>query len=272
MSHRAQHLDRLVTEKTQELQRANEWLRERDATLQLHMTVAGRLQARLLPEALPSLPEIECYAHYEPLDPLGGDHYDFARPDPDHVGILIADASGHSIPAAMVAVLARTAFATAARDALRPGAVLAAINHQLHGLTGEHFVTAFYGLFHRGTKTLAYANAGHPYPYRYVARDQTCQPLVAQGLVLGVLADTQYEEKHLQLSTGDRLCLYTDGIIECLDPSGESFGTGRLQQCLRENRSAPVRTLVQRLAEEVHNFRGNQPPSDDLTILGVQVH
>jgi sigma-B regulation protein RsbU (phosphoserine phosphatase) len=172
----------------------------------------------------------------------------------------------------MVAVLARTAFATAARDALRPGAVLAAINHQLHGLTGEHFVTAFYALFHRGTKTLAYSNAGHPYPYRHVARERECHPLVAQGLILGVDADSQYEEKHLQLPTGDRLCLYTDGIIECLGASGESFGASRLQRCMRENESEPVQRLVQRLAEAVRTFRGSQPPSDDLTILGVEVH
>ena len=124
IARRAEYLDQQVQARTQELQQANEQLRQREQEVLLHMTVAGRLQTRLLPETPPHLPEIVCAGRNAPLDPLGGDYYDFAQPGPRHLGILIADASGHSIPAAMVAIMTHAAFADSARRSLpaQPGA------------------------------------------------------------------------------------------------------------------------------------------------------
>jgi serine phosphatase RsbU (regulator of sigma subunit) len=271
MHRRTEYLNRVVEERTRELRQANERLQERDAELRLHMVVAGRLQERLLPAQLPSLPAIECHAHYEPLDPLGGDHYDFARPDPQHLGLWIADASGHSIPAAMVAIMACTAFAQAAHHDLDPAAVLARMNRHLHGLTGEHFVTGFYGVFDCTTRRLTYANAGHPFPYRYSVRSGTCQPLTAHGLMLGVLADVTYEVAQVQLESGDRLLFYTDGVIEGFGQDGQPFGAERLQAFLQDNGSQSARSLTERLADHLAAFRGSRPANDDLTIVAAEI-
>jgi serine phosphatase RsbU (regulator of sigma subunit) len=271
MARRADYLNRLVEERTRELRQANERLQERDAETRLHMMVAGRLQMRLLPGQAPRLPEIECYAHYAPLDPLGGDHYDFAQPDPRHLGILIADASGHSIPAAMVAIMARTAFATASREGLSPAAVLSTMNQNLHGLTGEHFVTAFYGIFDRQSRLLTYANAGQPFPYCYHATPGKCEPLVAHGLMLGILPDSQYDEHHLQLSAGDKLLFYTDGVVDCVGEQDQAFGVGRLEAHLQEHGKQSARSLAQTLAHALTAFRGSRPPLDDLTILAAEI-
>jgi serine phosphatase RsbU (regulator of sigma subunit) len=271
MARRTEHLNRMVEMKTQELLQANKQLQDRDTELRLHMTVAGRLQTRLLPANPPSLPEIDIHAHYAPLDPLGGDYYDFVQTDTRHLGILIADASGHSIPAAMVAIMTRTAFAAAARDVLRPAPVLAAINAHLHGLTGEHFVTAFYGLFHRDTRTLTYANAGHPLPYRFARASGACTPLVARGTMLGILPEANYDEHEIQLQPGDKLCFYTDGLVDAHNDAGEHYGGIRLQECLGKHGTEPAGAVVALVVNCLTAFRGVQPVKDDLTILIADV-
>src|SRR5205823_13627178 len=122
---RNEHLNRLVDERTDELQRLYDKVSARDAEMRQNMSVAGRLQKRLLlPGAPPGWPEVRWGIHYAPLDPLGGDYYDFVVSGDRHMGLLIADASGHSVPAAMVAVMARFAFAEVVRQTVRPAEVL----------------------------------------------------------------------------------------------------------------------------------------------------
>ena len=116
IAYRTDHLDRLVAERTRELQRLTGELTDRERQTQRSLKVAGRLMNRLLlPGAPPAWPELAWAVHFRPLDPLGGDYYDFAQPDGRHLGVLIADASGHSLPAAMVAIMARIAFAEVGR-------------------------------------------------------------------------------------------------------------------------------------------------------------
>src|SRR5207237_2296477 len=132
----------------------------------------------------PDWPEVAWGVNYAPLDPLGGDLYGFARPDEDHLGVLIADASGHGLPAAMVAIMTRLAFVEAARGTSRPGEVLAAMDQRLLDLADERFVTAFYGVFDRKNLRLKYANAGHPFPIWYSARTGRAVELSARGFLL----------------------------------------------------------------------------------------
>jgi phosphoserine phosphatase RsbU/P len=264
-------LNRTVEARTRELRQAYERLQQRDAELQMHMTVAGRLQARLLPGTAPSVPEIAWASHYEPLDPLGGDYFDFARPEPRRVGVLMADASGHSIPAAMVAIMAHTAFHMVTPVTCCPVEVLSGMNGQLHGLTGEHFVTAFYGVFDLDSRVLTYANAGHPSPYVVRAGSRQCEQLAARGLMLGIMPDTQYEECRLQLELGDKLLFYTDGVLDCRSESDATFGAERLKAFLQEHGAQPVDQLVQGLANRLTSYRGARPAADDMTILAAEM-
>src|SRR5262249_29930257 len=208
MAQRANHLNLLVAERTRELRQANESLLARDAEVNHYMKAAARLQKRvILPQTAPDLPEVAWGVHYSSLDPLGGDLYAFARPDDDHVGVLIADASGHGVPAAMVAILTRQAFLEASRMTLKPGEVLAAMNERLQGMTDERFVTAFYGILDRQTRRVTYANAGHPFPVWYSAHSGQAVELSARGFMLGIMPDEMYKQAEVQLEPGDRLCL-----------------------------------------------------------------
>lgn len=268
MSQRAEHLNRVVDERTRELKRAMDEVMARDAELRYNLTAAGRFQTRLLlPHAPPDWPELTWGVHYAPLDHLGGDYYDVSHPAPDKLGFLIADASGHSIAAAMVAIMSRIAFTEVAGTTPSPGAVLSEMNARLQGLADERFVTAFYGVLDRTTRAFTFANAGHPYPLRRVGRTGAVEPLQAQGFMLGIVPDEQYRERTVQLEPGDKLCFYTDGLVEARDDRGEGYGTDRLTEAVRASGAAPARDLTAALLADQRAFRGAQPLSDDVTLV-----
>ncbi len=268
MSQRADFLNQLVEHRTRELKGAIDELMSSDAELRYNLKAAGRFQTRLLlPHAPPAWPELRWGVHYAPLDHLGGDYYDVAQPTPDHLGFLIADASGHSIAAAMVAILSRTAFSEVSGSTTSPGAVLAAMNARLQGLADERFVTAFYGVLDRRTRVLTFANAGHPYPLRLVARTGAVEELRAQGFMLGIVAEEQHREKSVQLEPGDRLCFYTDGLVEARNEMGEGYGTDRLEQSLAAHGFIGADVLTDRLLADQRAFRGDTKLTDDVTLV-----
>ena len=272
MGWRGQVLTREVEERTLELRRSHDELLARDSELRFNLRAAGRLQTRmLLPRQRPDWPELRWGVHYAPLDHLGGDYYDFAQPDSEHLGILMADASGHSIAATMVAVMSRFAFAEVSGQTASPGEVLSAINERLQGLTDDRFVTAFYGVLNRRTRVLTYANAGHPYPLRLSARTGEVKPLAAQGFLLGIMPGEQYREKSIELEPGDRLCIYTDGVVESRDEIGEAFGTERLRDGLLAHGSLAAEPLCRALIDDLNSFRGTQKLSDDVTLMTAEL-
>ena len=268
ISRREEHLSQQISERTSELRQANEELLARDAEMTYHLRMAGRLMNRIvLPHASPSWPELVIGVEFIPLDLLGGDYYDFAYPDADHVGILIADASGHSLPAAMVAIMARIAFGTVAHTTIHPGEVLAAMNTRLQGLSDDRFVTAFYGVLDRRTYRLTYANAGHPMPLILRANSNRAESLLSRGLMLGILPDEVYTERTIDLSPGDRLCLFTDGVIESKNELGEILGSRRFEAIMNARQRDSLTGLSMRLLADVNRFRAGRPASDDITLM-----
>jgi serine phosphatase RsbU (regulator of sigma subunit)/CBS domain-containing protein len=272
MGWRGQVLGRRVEERTRELRAAHDELLARDTELRHNLRAAGRLQTRLLlPQARPEWPDLRWGVHFAPFDHLGGDYYDFAHPDPHHLGIFIADASGHSIAAAMVAIMCRFAFATASGRTVRPGDVLSELNERLQGLTEDRFVTAFYGVLNRRTREFTYANAGHPYPLWYSARSGEVKSLAAQGFLLGIMPGEQYREKSVVLEPGDRLCFYTDGVVEARNEIGEAFGTERLRESFLKSAGEPADAISKQLIRSQREFRGPHPDSDDVTLLVAEL-
>jgi serine phosphatase RsbU (regulator of sigma subunit) len=272
MAHRADHLNEIVRDRTHELKRANDALLSRDAELTHYMKAAARLQKRLvLPQAPPDWPEVAWGVHFAPLDPLGGDLYGFARPDDDHLGVLIADASGHGIPAAMVAIMTRLAFVEASRGDPNPGEVLAAMNQRLLDLADERFVTAFYGVLERKTRRLRYANAGHPFPIQYSARTGEVAELPARGFLLGVMAEEMYAEQVVDLEPGDRLVLFTDGVADCRDERGETFGHDRVRDLLPSLAKGTAAQITERYVKELNRFRGDAKRVDDMTLVVAEI-
>jgi serine phosphatase RsbU (regulator of sigma subunit) len=272
IAHREEFFGRAIEERTAELRRANEQLLARDAEMLYNLRAAGRLQNRvLLPQSPPDWPDLRWSIHFAPLDHLGGDYYDFAAPSPDHLGFLIADASGHSIPAALVAILARFGFAQASGATPHPGDVLSAMNRRLQDLTEERFVTAFYGVLDRRTGVFRYSSAGHPPPLHFEAKTGRVRDLLAQGFMLGIMPDEVYGEREVALEPGDKLLFYTDGLVEARNEIGELFGTHRLTGCLAEHGREPSAELLAHVLEHQRGFSGQTPLTDDVTAAVVEV-
>jgi serine phosphatase RsbU (regulator of sigma subunit) len=272
IANRTEHLNRLVDDRTSELKRLTEQLLERDRQMQRNLAAAGRLMQRLvIPSIRPPWPDLTWAVHFRPLDPLGGDYYDFAHADGRHLGMLIADASGHSIPAALVAIMTRLAFTEASRDSFRPSAVLSALNHQLQGLADERYVSAFYGIYDRVFQRFTYANAGHPPPLHFDARDGKCRRLETSGFLLGIVPDADYGDHSVDLTPGDRLCLYTDGVTESRNQDGTLFGVNRLESAMAASGRGGPEAVIRRLVEALDSFRGDRPATDDITLVVADV-
>lgn len=273
ISRRAEYLKTAVEARMRDLRHANDALLARDSEMSHYVKAAAKLQRKVvLPQTPPDWPEISLGVHYAPLDPLGGDYYDFAQPDDDHLGILIADASGHGIPAAMVAIMARFAFIEIAPKTKSPGEVLASLNIRLQELIDERFVTAFYAIFNRRTRKLTYANAGHPFPFHWSSRGRVSQPLSLRGFLLGINPEEVYREKEVELEPGDRLCFFTDGVPDARNERGESFGTDWISEFLAHlPADEEARTWTDRTVQQLTEFRAGTRPIDDMTLVMAKV-
>jgi sigma-B regulation protein RsbU (phosphoserine phosphatase) len=153
----------------------------------------------------------------------------------------------------------------------KPGEVLGAMNHRLQGLSGERFVTAFYGILNRKTKLFRFATAGHPAPLLLRGETNEVRPLAAQGFLLGVMPDEVYYEKQVEVKSGDRIVFYTDGVTEARNAIGEQFETERLVRCLASHGRERSATVVERLLGCQREFCDGYPYNDDVTLLTVGV-
>jgi sigma-B regulation protein RsbU (phosphoserine phosphatase) len=237
----------------------------------------GELQRSLLPQPLPRIPGLEIAASYQPCGQAGGDLYDVFPLDgglarPQRWCILIADASGHGLAAAMVTAMVQAILHAHPPEASGPAELLAHANRQLcrKGISG--FVTAFLGLYESNTRRLTYACAGHAPPLvkTYVDGSVYRLDLVA-GIPLGIDESERFQEGITYFLPGDTALLYTDGITEARDRRNELFSEDRLERAFSEcteRWDGPGR-LIQRLQERVGAYRAGRAPTDDQTLLAL---
>lgn len=230
------------------------------------LSIARQIQASILPEAMPRLYGLNLAARYRPMTAVAGDFYDFLVVDDRRVGVLVADVSGHGVPAALIASMVKVTLAVQQGRADRPAAVLAGINEALCGRLGGQYVTAAY-LFvddHR----MRYSAAGHPPMLRLARRGREVREIERNGLVLGFRPGTLYEELELPVEDGDRLLLYTDGLPEATNAADELFGLERVKAALAVGSALPADAAADALLETMDAWSG-QPARDDLTIVLV---
>src|SRR5271156_2693860 len=182
------------------------------------LEMARQIQLSILPSSTPKISGLDIVARYIPMTSVAGDFYDFIVVDERHVGIFIADVSGHGLPAALIASMLQVALTAQARHVSEPGKVLAGLNQALCGKFQHNFVTAAYVYVDLEKSILKYGGAGHP---PLVLRRQTTrrssQPL-ENGLVMGQFEEAAYDSLQVPVAPGDRFVLYTDGILETANP------------------------------------------------------
>jgi serine phosphatase RsbU (regulator of sigma subunit) len=229
----------------------------------------GRLQRELLPDALPRIPGYEWSVHYETCTRAGGDYYDFTALPGGRIGILIADASGHGAPAAVLMAMTRTLLHTGMERSPAPDRVLNRLNREMGRLLpAAWFVTACYAILDPPSGSLEYSLAGHAPPIIMRARTGSLERLpVSGGPLLGPFAEVTYESARTRLEPGDALVLYTDGLPEAEDMAGRLLGEDAVRSALGSAPSLKPDEILARMLDSVTRHRAGAPASDDLTVL-----
>jgi serine phosphatase RsbU (regulator of sigma subunit) len=234
--------------------------------IEQELHVARRIQQASLPESVPALEGWEIYPSYRPAREVGGDFFDFLELEDGRLGLVVGDATGKGVPAALVmsTTCGMLRAVTQASD-YSPGEVLQRVNEALSNrIPANMFVTCFYGVLDPETGSFAYANAGHDLPY--VRRGEDAEELMARGMPLGLMPGMTYEEKEIKLGAGDNALLYSDGLVEAHNPEGDMFGFPRLRRLVAEH--AEGEPLVDFLMEELYSFTGERwEQEDDITLV-----
>jgi predicted ester cyclase len=250
-------------------QRLEQEIHERERVEQ-ELQVARRIQHASLPEEVPTLEGWEISPYYQPAREVGGDFYDFHLLSDGRLGLVVGDATGKGVPAALVmsTTCGMLQLAAQALDSFSPGEVLAQVNETLVArIPPNMFVTCFYAILDPESATLSYANAGHDLPYLWHGGD--CRELRARGMPLGLMPEMGYEEKEVVLERDDSALFYSDGLVEAHDPKGEMFGFPRLQALVAKY--GEERSLGEALLEELYSFVGDGwEQEDDITLLTLR--
>jgi sigma-B regulation protein RsbU (phosphoserine phosphatase) len=238
--------------------------------LEEELDVGRQIQLSLLPDQMPELPGWDIDAKYRTASQVGGDFYDlFDLPGDDaRLGIVIADVSDKGVPAAIFMAMSRTMIRSTALSGRTPQQALTRANELiLKDSRAELFVSVFYAQLELDSGRLTYANAGHNPPLWLNADTGTIEPLHSAGIILGSFEAIDIEEQVIQLSPGDTLLLYTDGVTEAMDGEGELFGEARLEQLFSQCREDSAGAFASAILEAIVEFTGETPQSDDLTLL-----
>ena len=228
----------------------------------------------ILPQKQVDIKGVHLAAHYVPMASVAGDFYDFARVDEKRLGILVADVSGHGVPASLISAMVKIAFVSQLPHADDPARVLAGVNQVLCGKLESDFVTAGYLFIDTSKQNIRYAGAGHPPLLLWRGSEKKIFEFREKGIILGQFNDVQYQNTNLDLKSGDRFFLYTDGIIETTNAAGERFGWDRLKDFIKSHASLPVGQFVDELIQRVFKWSGKPSEKtldDDLTLVAADI-
>ena len=235
--------------------------RERVA-LEGELATAREIQLSILPTTMPSVRGLRFAARYDPASSVAGDLYDFVAVDDAHAGVLVADVAGHGVPAALIASMVKVAVSSHARLADDPAALLRELNATLRRDVRRNFITATYLWLDMDARTVTASNAGHAPPV--LIRGNDIIELGPHGVLLGRFAIASYSSSTVELSPGDRIVAWTDGITEARNAREEQFGEERLHALLRAGAS------VDDVVNAVHAWRVADD-ADDLTMVAIAI-
>jgi serine phosphatase RsbU (regulator of sigma subunit) len=236
--------------------------------IEQELHVARRIQQASLPEVVPALGGWDISPRYRPAREVGGDFFDFLELEDDRLGLVVGDATGKGVPAALVMSTTCGMLRAVAQSSESPGEVLKRVNEALSTrIPDSMFVTCFYGVLDPKSGVFAYANAGHDMPY--VRRGGDADELRARGMPLGLMPGMFYEEKETILEAGEAALFYSDGLVEAHNPEGEMFGFPRLRRLIAEHPEKG--SLVDFLMEELYSFAGERwEQEDDITLVTLE--
>jgi sigma-B regulation protein RsbU (phosphoserine phosphatase) len=260
---------RTVVEKQTRLLEVKE---QHEAATQYELEQARLVQQRFVTNVFPEGRGLEFANRYRPSRHVGGDLFDVVALNSAEVALLMADISGHGVPAALLTSVTKVLFRTGVEQCSEPAKFLRWLNKQISAYlaTGE-FLTVFVGCWNSKTRIFSYAGAGHP-PALLIAPDgKNVERLyVSQGIV-GIMPDGNFPQRNFEFKLGQRLVCYTDGITEAINSDQQFFGEERLADACSRYATLPLTRMVENLFTEMDEFSNGEPQNDDQALLALEV-
>ncbi|MCK4543352.1 MAG: serine/threonine-protein phosphatase [Spirochaetales bacterium] len=277
--------NRLLQQRAIELKSANEILEQRAVELQnsleqqdgMHqqimeeLALASELQKSLLPREFPTGLPLDFCHRYMPYSQIGGDFFEIARLDENHLGIIITDVSGHGVASAFVTAMFKSSFAHLSSGLISPAETFALLNTEFtRVIRTEHYLTAFYAVVNLEDFTCTYCNAGHPKQLLF-RKNGEIEELTTIGFFIGMFEGTEYEEKTIQFNPGDKLLLFTDGILETENEEAVPFGRENLIRVVQEYPDQDLEGLANAIMSNLIMYNAEPIFQDDITFLITEI-
>lgn len=262
--------------KSKELEKERNYLKQQNDVLEEELNMAKNIQENLLPSRTPSH---QISSLYKPMSQLGGDFFDFILfPDSSRMGIFLSDVSGHGVPAAFITSMVKSFLLKAGEDLEHPARLMSYLNENLYNQTSGHFMTAFYGIYHRDEQKITYCNAGHNLPFLVETNSVSFFSQQNKSLPLAVFSNAElqnlnkaYQNQSMAIPPKSRMIFYTDGLVETVnihEPEPD-FGAMDLIHLLKESLSDSPEICLARIYEKLIEFRGSQELEDDVCVICV---
>jgi sigma-B regulation protein RsbU (phosphoserine phosphatase) len=238
--------------------------------IEAQLEIARQVQLELLPDHDPELTNFDISAYVFPTEEVSGDYYDWVRIFDDQIGLIVADAVGKGIPAALLMSFLRASLRAGVQVGYAPHIAMSKVNNLLWDSVEDHqFITAIYGILDETNRTFVFSNAGHNPPllmradgeFRYVEYGDT---------PLGMFYDAHYHQHFIRFEQGETMVMYTDGITEAASDSGEEYGTERLAKIVLDGLELPAKKLIDHIRKDVADFTGRKFLDDDGTLFIVK--
>lgn len=265
-------LEDKVLKRTSELNAANLELIAKGEIAKQELELARNIQQGIIPSDLPTWNGISFAAFYQPMGLVSGDYYDvfyFSK----KMFVLMADVSGHGVPAAMITMAAKQAFSQVIKEDKKPAEIFKEVNKIiLDQVKTSDYLSAFLLRIDEKNR-LHFGNAAHPQAIHFINSRQEYQLLDTEGMFIGAIEEASefYENKELKLQSGDRIYLYTDGIIEHKNLAGEQFGLDRFIETLSQNKNQSLKIQINEVIKNLKGFMGNAPVRDDISMIAIEL-
>jgi len=245
-------------------------IERQNAMLNNELVLAERLQRSMVPTTMPRLAGVDINVIHTPMIGIGGDLYDYIETgSPDALGIFMCDVSGHGVAAALISSMVKANLNAIRATDPSPRQLMDFLNEHLVDNIGNYFVTAIYGRLSKREAKFTYCRGGHNYPL--LARGGAVTELKGEGKMLGFIGGLYFEEVSLDIRSGDRIVLYTDGLIEARNEAGEHFGEERLQETVGKNERLENAAFVEAVYNEARVFQHRQTFQDDVCIISIHI-
>ncbi len=240
------------------------------------LNIAYTIQHSLLPRDIPTIAGINISAKSLPAKIVGGDFYYFKRfrADKHAIGIAIGDVAGKGVPAALIMAMALSTIEHCLGYFNKPEIAFANINSIIASHLEKyspHYVSAFYGILNLKSNNFIYCKAGHPPPLWYRRAEKEVHTLDVRGTVFGLFKGKKFEQKTVQLRSGDKIIFYTDGITEARNEEGELFGVKRLKEIITRRKDVKPLQLNTSIFRAVRRFIGRKIQEDDMTLITIEI-